>query len=181
MIIGGINLTDILVPIVYVLVTVGLAFAFLFLRDLIFNRPPSKETVAAFAKRFEERLRKPDFEGLERHFGHSLPQGLKVLYKNQEEVLTGDFELIANHDNNETNIWYIAYYQPVDLLNVKDACPDTKQVFEFANDGCGNGYTIDPKLKDPPVIFYDHETGKWRKVANSFSEFMAMKRRQSKE
>jgi hypothetical protein len=182
MTIGAINLTDVLVPVVYILATVVLAFAFLLLRDLIFNRPPSKEKIAAFARRFEERLLKPDFDGLENYFGHALPKYLRTLYQNRDEILKRDFEVLGNDTGEEKNVWFISYYQPADLENVRDAWPNAKEVFEFANDGSGNGYTVDPRLDDPPVMFFDNESGgRERRVANSFSEFMAMMRRQPKE
>jgi len=181
MIIGAINLTNFLAPIVCILTMVGLAFAFLFLRDVIFNRPPNKKKMAAFAKRFEDRLLKPDFDGLEKHFGHILPKQLKALYENRSEVLKKDFEVVGNVTGKEKNVWYISYYQPADLENIRDTSPIAKEIFEFANDGCGNGYTIDSRLDDPPVMFFDLEDGEWSKVTNNFSEFMAMTRRQPKE
>jgi hypothetical protein len=171
---------EILVPIVCILTTVVIAFAFLLCRDLIFKLifQPSKEKIAAFAKHFEERLLKPDFAGLEKHFGHALPQQLKSLYQNQVEILKKDFEVVGNDTGTGKHVWYISFYQPADLENLRDAWPAAKEVFEFANDGWGNGYTVDPRLDDPPVMFYDHEDGGWSRVANGFSEFMAMQRRE---
>jgi len=181
MIIAATTASDVLVPIVYVLTVVTLAVACLLLNDRISRRRPSKKEMAAFAKRFEERLLKPDFYSLEKHFGHALPKQLKALYENRIEILKRDFEVVGNVMGDEKNVWYISYYQPADLENVRDASPIAKEAFEFANDGCGNCYTIDPRLDNPPVMFFDHEDGKWSKVANNFSEFMAMTRRQSKE
>jgi hypothetical protein len=177
MIIGAMYLTDVLVPIVCILTMVGLALAFLFLRDVIFNRLPSKEKMAAFARLFEERLLMPDFDGLEKHFDHALPKQLKTLYENRGEILKTEFEVVGNATDKKRNVWYVSFYQPADLKNVRDSSPIAKEVFEFANDGWGNGYTIDPRLDDPPVMFYDHESGAWSRVANNLSELMAMMRR----
>jgi hypothetical protein len=155
----------------------GLVALALFLNDRIFHRRSGKKKVSAATKLFEERLKKPDFESLEKHFSHSFPQGVKGLYGNQQEILQENFKVVASQNDRREKAWSIAFYQPADLKHIGEAWPDTKEVFEFANDGCGNGYTIDPRLDDPPVMFFDHETGEWETVADSFSEFMAMTRR----
>jgi hypothetical protein len=169
---------DVLVPVVCVSTMVALAFAFLFVYDRIFRRRlPTKEQMAVFAKHFKGRLLNPDIQSLEKHFAHALPADIKALYQNREEILSQDFEVVGKDASGAEKVWSVDHYQPADLENVRDAWPDTKQVFEFANDGCGNGYTIDPRLENPPVMFYDHETGAWEKVADNFTEFMAMPRR----
>jgi hypothetical protein len=61
---------------------------------------------------------------------------------------------------------------PADLNSVKDAWPGTERFFSFANDGCGNGYFIDPTLDDPEVLLHDHESGELTPVAGRLSEFM---------
>jgi len=164
--------------IIYAFALSVLILAILLLKDRIFHRHPNKEERTAASKRFEERLLTPKIDELEGHFGHALPQDIKLFYSSREEILIENIEVVGADDKGNEKIWYIAYYQPVDIDNVRTAWPDTKEVFEFANDGCGNGYTVDPKVDDPPVMFYDHETGEWEKVADSFSKFMAMPRRQ---
>jgi hypothetical protein len=179
---AAITATDILVPVVCVLSMVALAFAFLFFYDRIFRRRlPSKEQMAVSAKHFKGRLLNPDIQSLEKHFTHPLPSDIKALYKNRQEILSRDFEVVGKDAGGAERVWCVAYCQPADLENVRDAWPDTKQVFEFANDGCGNGYTIDQRLENPPVMFYDHETGAWEKVAANFTQFMAMPRRKPKD
>ena len=169
------------IGIVYFLAVFALAVALLFLNDWIFHRRPNKKEMAAFSKHFEERLLKPDIQALEQHFEHALPQALKTFYSSQEEILRENIEVIGTNSSGEKTVWNIAFFQPADLENVREAWPDTKQVFEFANDGFGNGYTIDPKLENPPVMFYDHETREWEKVADNFEDFLGMVRRQTKQ
>jgi len=176
MIIPKMIATSVLLPIGYCLTLLGLALLLLFLNDRIFHRHSRKQKVNASSKLFAERLKKPDFGGLEQHFGCAFPPGIKALYASQEEILKENFEVAASQDGHQEKVWSIAFYQPADLEHIREAWPDTKEVFEFANDGCGNGYTIDPKLDDPPVMFFDHETGEWETVAGSFSEFMALTR-----
>ena len=169
------------VSVVCCLYMVILAVAFLVLFTIgFFTVAATKEKIAAFAKHFEGRLLNPDINGL-KHFAHPLPSDIKALYKNRQEILSQDFEVVGKDAGGAERVWCVAYYQPADLDNVRDAWPDTKQVFEFANDGGGNGYTIDPRLETPPVMFYDHETGESEEVARSFAEFMAMSRREPKD
>ena len=49
--------------------------------------------------------------------------------------------------------------------------------FKIANVGWGDADTIDPK-RDPPVMFYGHETGEWEEVANPLSNLMALTQRE---
>jgi len=144
------------------------------LNDRIIRRS-SKKKKSAVARSYEQRMKEPKIEELEKHFGKPFPSGVKALYNNREELEKADFGAIGKLPNGEEIIWDIAFYEPADLEQVIDA--EAKEVFEFANDGCGNGYTIDPTLDDPPVMFYTHETGEWDKVADSFSQFMTMPRK----
>src|SRR6185312_13452224 len=139
------TIRDVLTPVIYVSVLVVLAVGFLFLNDFIFGRCRKRGAADASVKRFEERLLNPDFGGLEKHFGRALPQGLKALYGNREEILKENVQVIGTDAEGNKRTWDIAFFQPADLENVREAWPDTKEVFEFANDGCGNGFTIDPK------------------------------------
>ena len=96
MIIATITASGVLVLVVYVLALVGLAVIFLLLNDRIFHRRLNRKEMAAFSKRFEERLLQPDIQTLEQHFGHALPKQLKALYEDRGEILKGDFEVVGN-------------------------------------------------------------------------------------
>jgi len=165
-------------PFIYGATLTVLAAGLLLLNDFLSGRRRKKGSGKGASRPFADRLSNPDFDGLEKHFGHPLPPGLRALYANRQEISSEEIEISGMDAAGKEMAWHIAFYQPADLENVQEAWPDTKDVFEFANDGCGNGYTIDPRLDDPPVMFYDHETGEWEQVAESFSRFMAMKRRQ---
>lgn len=164
---------------VYTVAVLVLMAGLLALNDWI-RRGSRKKKPAAATNLFEQRLKNPKFEELEKHFRRPFPQGIKALYSNPDEIQKENFQVIAESADGKETIWSIAYYQPADLENVRDASSKTNEVFEFANDGSGNGYTIDPLLDDPPVMFDDHETGEWDKVADTFAKFMAMPRRSRK-
>jgi hypothetical protein len=124
------------------------------------------------AKQFTERLLHPNLAVLEAHFKHPMPAGIRALYANRQELERGDFIVARGPDAPEDARWYVAYYQPADEQGLQDAWPEVKELFAFADDGCGNEYVIDPKLEDPPVQFYDHETGEFSPVCDTLSDFM---------
>jgi len=174
MISAAVNSHDALTGAACFLVMLVLAGGLLFLNDRLFRRSKPKKEAAA--RVYENRLLNPDIAGLEKHFGHALPAGLKDLFKNQAEVLRENFTVSRIGMDGKGQSWDIAFYEPLDLEHVNEAWPDMKEVIEFANDGCGNGFTVDPRLDDPPVMFYDHETAEWEQVAKNLAEFLAMKR-----
>lgn len=146
------------------------------LKDKLFNRPRTKEEIAEFSRRFNERLLHPDFAAVEAHFGCSMPEELKRLYSAREEILCGDFE-VASKGKSKSN-WYVAYYNPADAESLNDYWPAIKNFFAFANDGCGNDYLIDPRDPELKVVFHDHETGEIEPVDMSFPAFLAAPRKQ---
>ncbi len=165
---------------VYTAAVFVLAIVLLFINDRFIRRASHKKKPTAASKSFEQRLKNPKFDELEKHFGRDFSQDLKALYGNSGEICRENFQIIGKSTSGEETTWDIAFYEPADLESVREAFPKTNEVFEFANDGCGNGYTIDPALDNPPVMFYDHETAAWNKVADNFSAFMAMSRRSRK-
>lgn len=156
-----------------------LVLGILLLNDRFIRRSRKKKKSAAEME-FEQRVKEPKFDELEKHFGRAFPQCIKALYDNSDEISRQNFQVIAKLANDDETIWNIAYYEPADLQSILDGWEGTKEVFEFANDGCGNIYALDPLLDNPPVMFRDHEIGEWEKVSDSFSQFMSMPRRASK-
>jgi hypothetical protein len=160
----------------YFLVLLSIAVAFLKLNDWLFHRPRRKTN--AISEAHEERLKNPDFEALERHFGHSFPPAIKALYANHAEILKEEFDIVSGEPGKKSRTWHIAFFEPADIGLVIEGQLGVKDVFEFANDGCGNGFTIDPRLDNPPVQFFDHETGERETVSGSFTEFIKMPRKE---
>ncbi len=148
----------------------GLPVALLVARDWLTR--PSKRKLEEYSRQFTERLRHPDLSAVEKHFGRPLPLCIRALYANSDELLRSDFEVANAVDAAPEAHWYIAFYQPADEQSVRDSWPGLEKYFAFADDGCGNGYLIDPKEEDPPVLFHDHETGEIARVCDHFTEFM---------
>ncbi len=104
-----------------------------------------------YSRQFTERLQNPDLSAVKEHFGHPLPPSVQLLYANREELLRQDFEVAAVPDAGSERRWYVAFYQPADQQSAQDTWPGLEKYFAFADDGCGNGYLIDPQENDPPV------------------------------
>ena len=161
---------NVITVIVIVGLFVGLPVALLVGRDWLAR--PSRKKLEEYSRQFTQRLQAADLPALEKHFGCALPHAVRALYEDKQEVMRQDFEVAATAEAPEDGRWYLAFYQPADGQNVQDAWPGLEKYFAFADDGCGNGYLIDPKEADPPVLFHDHETGEMTRVCGRFSEFM---------
>jgi hypothetical protein len=133
---------------------------------------PSKRKLEEYSREFMHRLQNPDFAAVEKHFGHPLPDCLRALYHNTQELMRDNFEVAASADAPAEKRWFIAFYEPADAQAVQDTWPGLEKYFVFADDGSGNGYVIDPKETDPAVLFHDHETGEISPVCKHFSDFM---------
>ena len=141
----------------------------------VINRKERKKR-EEHARRFKERLLNPDFLAIEKHFGSPLPQALMALYRNPAELNCGDFELERPEDEGGEDEFFIGFYEPADEESLKVFWPGTECYFTFANDGAGNGYMIDPRLPDPPVLFHSHESGEFEQVSDHVSKFLKWKK-----
>jgi hypothetical protein len=150
-------------------------------RLLIGSERMSKAQVEEESRKFIHRLLHPDLAAVESHFGFPLPEALRKLYSDQTELMRGNFNVAQNPEADEGGRWAIAFYQPADEEAISTTWPGLEAYFAFADDGCGNGYVIDPKEKDPPVLFHDHETGELTLVCPSVSEFMLWPRMEYRE
>ena len=162
-----------------VAIFVVLPLLILWLNDKIFRRGSSKKELGKYSKRYAERLLNPDFAALEAHFGCPMPVELKELYANKEEIQRGDFEVVTKGQDGSEDTWTVAFYEPADMESLRDAWPDCKELYSFANDGCGNDYLIDPCKPGSKVLFYDHETGEFSEVGLNLAGFIAAPRRSS--
>src|SRR5262245_43167041 len=164
-----------------VLVIIGifvvLPFLLLAARDWI--RKPSKKKIEEYSRKFTERLQRPDFSAVQQHFGVPLPPPVQALYTNHQELFRENFEVAAMANAAPEDRWFVAFYQPADEQSARDAWPGLEKYFAFADDGCGNGYLIDPKSDDPAVLFHDHETSEISRVSERFTEFMKWPRLQT--
>ena len=163
----------VLIAIGCVLAVGVLAVGALWVIDKLFRRQPSKAEMDEYSRHFQERLLKPDFAAVEAHFGAALPDSLKKLYADKNEILRGDFEVVTKVEGAKSDPWFIAFYEPADAESLRESWPGCEPYFAFANDGCGNEYLIKPGVPDPEVLFHDHETSEMTKVAGALTAFLA--------
>ena len=125
-------------------------------------------------ERFRERQRTPDFALFQRHFDCEPPQALQTLLADSE---THDaFDVVLPGPEGDAR-WFVAWVEPVDAEHLNGVSwPGTETYYAFANDGKGDMYLIDPRERDPKVLYYDHETSKTRPVGATLSEFIAAPR-----
>jgi SMI1 / KNR4 family (SUKH-1) len=164
---------------VIVAIFIGLPLLIVWLNDKIFHRIPSKAKWDEYSRQFEERLLNPDFAGVEAILGCTLPEEVRRLYSDKNEILRGDFEVIIKPANDSNGVCTVAYYTPADKEAVADYWEDCKKYFSFANDGCGNDYLIDPTVPKSKVWFHDHETGEFNDLGVTFEEFLSAPRKKT--
>lgn len=164
-----------------VIAFIGLCCLGLWIADRFRYPKLTPEERAEHARRYRERLHTPDFEVLEAHFGYTFPSALKALYADTEELNRFDFEVAESPDSPEDERWYIAFYEPADAEALRYRWGGTEQYFAFADDGCGNGYMVDPSLDDPEVLFHDHETDEFTPVCDSLTKFLSWAKIASEE
>ncbi|TLD70535.1 SMI1/KNR4 family protein [Phragmitibacter flavus] len=123
-----------------------------------------------YTRRFQERLRSPDFASIEDHFNTSLPATLKDFYGGV--LVMEGCDLTINDED-----WSIAFFEPLDADSMRESWPGCERFVSIANDGCGNEYVFDPLDKPHPILFHDHETGELDVVTHSLDEFMGLVQR----
>jgi hypothetical protein len=163
-----------------VLIVMGCLFAIVFLVgsawlilwgwERLTMPPLSPQKLAEMSRRRRERLLHPDWAAFAKHYGRPPPPLLKALYETPEDILRGGFEVQSPRGDE----YYIAWYEPADAENWNGPgdLPGQEKYFVFANDGFGNHYTVDPAQDDPPVVFFDHDTGEINEVCGALSEFL---------
>jgi hypothetical protein len=130
------------------------------------------------SQRFRERQRTPDFELFRRHFECEPPQALRALLGDPPLFTgTGDaFDVVLPGPGGDTR-WFVAWVEPVDAEHLNGVVwPGTAGYYAFANNGTGDKYLIDPRERDPSVLYYEHETAKTRPVGATLSQFIAARR-----
>ena len=132
-------------------------------------KAPSKESI----RRYRERLLKPCWGDLQRHFGMTIPEPLKELYRRTELLIEHDV-VFRDQTNRE---WRIAEFAPADLKALDETWPDLKEGnhFTFAHDSLGDSYYVDLTRKGSkgmPVMLYHHDGSDVEIVATSLDEFL---------
>jgi SMI1/KNR4 family protein SUKH-1 len=164
----------------------GLIVVFLGALDIWkkFNKKSSGKNNAAAnntaaTEQFRKRQCSPDFEAFQKHFGCEPPQALKKLFS-EPELFTDDkdmFEIAVPSEAGQEKRWFLAWIDALDEEHLKSSrWPGTENLYAFANNGAGDEYLIDPKQKDPEVIYYEHETRKMKSVGVTLSQFVSAKR-----
>ncbi|MCP4712604.1 MAG: hypothetical protein GY869_28600 [Planctomycetes bacterium] len=148
-------MVDAILLILFVLgIYIGLPILILWLRDKMEAKRNrlSPQEVEKRRRRYQERLLNPDFDALERYYGHPLPRAIKDLYEDQEELFRQDFKVAESTDTHELDRYTILRYHPADMESLSEAWSGCEEYFAFASDSLGNTYMIKPDCDDPAVV-----------------------------
>jgi hypothetical protein len=137
--------------------------------------PFSEEILTALR---QDRLVKPDFDGVELHLGFMLPWCVRAFYLNSDEVLREDLVVHAPRWRGRTEQWPIRHYLPADGKAQKEWNEEHSglRTFRFAVDPLGNHYVLRPDRPDPAVWVRDRRTGRMAFVCPRFSDFIRARR-----
>jgi len=133
----------------------------------------------------ERNLLEPRFDLLEEHFKCDMPESLKALYGDKEEVLRTSFlieHLLPEHlreyaDEEEDELIRVDHYSPISgETMLSRGGPDLKNFVEFASNGSAWIYCVDPRNADPEVHVYCTD-GDLDSLEIKLSEFLAFPRR----
>ena len=151
---------------------------FILLTWLSGRRDKRRRTKSALAaEKYLKRLGSPDFEGMERHLGHRLPESFYALYGDTDLVRSEDLLIAVPNPLERSEDSYIAFFQPADRETLDDPWPGCEGLFPFANNGAGDQFLVNLGQPDPEVVYYLHETGEKGSLGVPLSAFIAAPRR----
>jgi hypothetical protein len=107
-----------------------------------------KHKVEEWSSAYKERLRNPDFFGLEKLWGHSFPASLKAFYQDKETIVQEYFEVgLKTLVDDELTI---DGFEPADNKNEQyQPLGDFVFALGYGKNGCPYSYAIDPRLDNP--------------------------------
>lgn len=126
---------------------------------------------------FQGRLRQPQFDELERHYGRPLPEAFKLLYQDSQRILRTDFLLSPPGSGPEDRAWPVASFLPADAKTLADSWTGLgRDNLPFACDEVGDPYYVpldQATNLDGPVWQFHHDSGDREHVADSLVGFLS--------
>jgi hypothetical protein len=107
--------------------------------------------VEEWKQAYQQRLQNPNFEELEKLWGHSFPASLKAFYQDKETIVQEDFKVVLKTlvDDELT----IEGFEPADAKNEpSQPLGDFTFALGYGKGGEPYSYDIDPRLDDPEVV-----------------------------
>jgi len=139
------------------------------------KRKTNEEREAA-RKAWSDRLRRPQFEEVERICGGAIPKRLRVAYEQGEVILAKNVGISPSGGDSKERYYWIAEFVPLDQEGQKHTA-DLSEFGRgccFAADGIGNFFwtpVSDVLQDDAPVYFACPDPYGNEKVADNLSEF----------
>jgi len=117
-------------------------------------------------------LSNPRFDLIEQHFGKPVPEALRSLYSDHDELRRQNFKVILG---GKKQPFIVCGYTPLDEKSL-EFFPDFDQYPEFASDGGEGLYFIDPTLADPEVFHFEMDGYDLTPCRCTVSQFLAAPR-----
>ncbi len=125
---------------------------------------------------FRRRLRQPQFDELERHFGRPMPEAFQNLHRDSQRVSRTEFVVSPPGSEPDDRAWPVASFLPADKKTLADSWSELgKDNLPFACDEVGDPYYVpldQATNLDGPVWQFHHDSGDREHVADSLAEFL---------
>jgi hypothetical protein len=126
---------------------------------------------------WQKRMENPDFAGLEKHFGCTLPASFRSMYQDQELINSTDLLIGVPNPLENCNESYIHRFKPADIETASRVWRGCEGLFPIANNGAGDEFMVDLRRSDPDVVYYLHETKERKALGVTLSAFLTAPRR----
>ncbi|MCE5326840.1 MAG: SMI1/KNR4 family protein [Planctomycetaceae bacterium] len=150
---------------------------FHFIRRLRESRKRRKEQVeqerAAALEKFTQRQMNPQYDLIAEIYGKPISQSLRALYDNKVEILKENVEKIVPGQSEDR--WLcISWYDPMDREHIEEQWNPESRCYEFADDGSGSKYVVDPTDDNAQIYYFDHEGQEMKPTGATMVQFLSL-------
>ena len=122
---------------------------------------------------FRQRQLNPRFELIEEYYGKPISPSLRALYEDKVEIQREFITKIIRGKPEDDGI-FVCWYDPLDRKHLGEQWEKSGTHFEFADDGSGSKWIVDPTDYRAIISFYEHETREVFPTGVLMSEFRTL-------
>lgn len=125
------------------------------------------------AETLKRRLLKPDYDVIARRFGKPISSELRRLYSDRDEIVKDCVNKQPVGSREDEGI-FVCWYVPLDEEAISDQWHHDDGLFDFADDGTGSRYTVDPTDDNAEIHYFQHEDQTFRPTGVKLRELLSL-------